>query len=190
MSDKTITIYQPDECITLIHREKQFILTLVDSKHALSRLNEIKTITPDTYPELIGVFTAGYYELVKALGHLKTEMMYIDHELDLLKARLLTDADKVPLWLGQQGLKDTTDVKNALITKNKEYAELSLVRGEFEVNIEHVEAKIRVLTSASFSIKEIATMKGSTHYRSNQDYSVPDGATAGSTVRRKYKSEF
>lgn len=190
MSDNTITIYQPDECITLVHREKQFVLTLTESQHALSRLNEIKTTSPDSYPELIGVFTAGYYELVKALGHLKTELMYIEHELDLWRAKLLTDSDKIPKLLSELGLKDTAEVKNALIIKNKDYSELCLIKGEFEVNIEKVEAKIRVLTSASFSIKEIATMKGSTHYKNHQDYSIPEGASSGTTMRRKFTSEF
>ncbi len=184
MIEPIITVHQPDE--TLIHGHKTFTFDLRESKAALARINEIKTVTPTTYPELIGTFTAGFYELSKAVSHVRAELVYIEHELEVMRAHLLTDADKVPKWIADQGLKNTQDNTNALIMKNQGYSDLYLVREEFKAKVDELESIMRIFNSTLYSLKEISHQRTSSNYRANHDLSIPDGASAGMTSRRNY----
>lgn len=91
---------------------------------AESRLEEIRMVSPETAPELIGFFNVACNTTTKYLAWVEYEILQAEKHFDLAKATVILD--KSPdffIKLKESGIKPNEDMRNALIARDEECQE-------------------------------------------------------------------
>jgi hypothetical protein len=86
-----------------------------------SRLEEIRMVSPETAPELMGYFNVACNTATKYLSWIEYEILQAEKHFELAKATVILDkSPEIFNKLKESGVKPNEDVRNALIARDEE----------------------------------------------------------------------
>lgn len=127
---------------------------------AEQRLKETRTVSPMTAPELRGVFNEACYKTAKYIAWIKYEILAAKKNLDLTRSTIILD--KLPEELKKikaSGLKDSSDIREAIILRNSEYQERLDILNTLEATKQLLESKAKTFERAYWDCRDIANDK-------------------------------
>ena len=132
-------------------------LELRETSYAESRLSDIAVLNSASYPDLTSAFTKGLAELVRAMGAISLESAKIKRALDQRHSYLIIY--EVPKFLSNNKLKDSVDLRLAVIKQDDEYANLSELKDTYDSVFENLKIRFKTLEHALYGCSSIIKSK-------------------------------
>lgn len=146
---------EPSE-IQLISRgagQPPIILELKHTNYALTRIDDIRIVNPMTLPDLLTVFLKSMNELSKAIGYISAEIVKTKMTLDRVRSNLLLH--EMPKILAEKNVKSSEDIRNAILSLDPQYAEISEQLAMLEAVLDNLRSKNKNMETATFNCKTI-----------------------------------
>lgn len=164
----------------ITHDGKKIQLELEKTKYAENRLHDIQTVNIDNLQELLSVFLCSCHEINRALSVIGMELSFANHKKEIIGSTILIQ--KMPILIEQCKQRSSEDVRNALISLDPEFQEIKEKCLSFEIILNNLKDKRKVIEMAYFSCQKIAEFKRIPQSLSSKNYGYDSTIQAGSVI--------